>query len=257
VTEPTDAASVLSDERRERYGAQLAVEGFDELAQARLQRASVHVVGAGARGCIAAAYLAAAGVGHIAVIDGAQVTTDQLYRQLLHFTPDVTANKAESLRAKLALTNPEVHVDPFPANVDASNAEMILLGADCVLDCTNDRATSRLLNASCVKAGLPAIFGWADGWRGSLFSVLPGRSACLQCAEPVGTGPQDGVEAQFAAALGPVAGTIGSMQALEALKIVSGAGKPHSDGILLLDGRDLTCRTEAVSRRPDCICASG
>jgi molybdopterin/thiamine biosynthesis adenylyltransferase len=234
----------------ERYDAQIAVEGWGDAAQARLAAANVLIVGAGARGCAAAGYMAAAGVGRIGVVDGDQVALAELHRQLLHFTPDVTANKAESVRAKLALINDEVHVDPFPANVDERNAEMILEGADCVVDCTNARDASLLINDGCAAAGRPVVFGGTDGWRGWLMAVVPGESACLRCADAP-------LDAEVSPALGPVAGAIGSLQALEALKALSGAA-PSAAGVLLrLDGRGLGWVREPVARRPDCICARG
>jgi adenylyltransferase/sulfurtransferase len=237
----------------ERYEAQLAVPDWDDAAQERLAAASVFVVGAGARGSVAAGYLTAAGVAHLSVVDGDQVALQDLNRQLLHFTPDVTANKSESVRAKLALINLEVHVDPFPANVDENNVEFILEGADLVVDCTNDYATSRLINDQCVKDGRTFILGGTDGWRGSMMTVIPGTTSCLRCTEPEGFELPPPMEP----ALGPIAGTIGSMQALEAMKILGQIGEPRTDVISILNGQDLTWEHPPVPRRADCSCAGG
>jgi molybdopterin/thiamine biosynthesis adenylyltransferase len=237
----------------ERYADQLAVPDWDDAAQARLATANVFVVGAGARGSIAAGYLTAAGAAHLNIVDGDQVALQDLNRQLLHFTPDVAANKSESVRAKLALINLDVHVDPFPANVDENNVGFILEGADLVVDCTNDYATSGLINDQCVKDGRPLIVGGTDGWRGSLMTVLPGVTSCLRCAEPDGFDTPPPMEPS----LGPIAGTVGSLQALEALKVLGQIGEPRTDVVSILDGRTLAWTHEPVERRPDCICAGG
>jgi adenylyltransferase/sulfurtransferase len=237
----------------ERFSAQLDVPGWDDVAQARLTASTVFVIGAGARGGVVAGYLAASGVGHLNLVDGDDLSLSELNRQLLHFTPDVTANKSESVRAKIALLNPEVHVDPFPADLDESNLEMILEAAEFVVDCANDYATSRLINDHCVQKGIRAVLGGTSGWQGSLLTVLPGESGCLRCAEPEGfEAPGDPKPS-----LGPVSGAIGSLQALEMLKIVSGIGKTSAGAIKLLDARDLTWSDQPVQRMADCICARG
>jgi adenylyltransferase/sulfurtransferase len=237
----------------ERYEDQLRAPEWDDAAQERLAASNVFVVGGGARGSVAAGYLTAAGIGHLSIVDGDQVALQDLNRQVLHFTPDVTANKSESVRAKLALINLEVHVDPFPANIDESNVALILDDADLVLDCSNVYETSRLLNDHCVKAGIPVVLGSADGWRGSLMTVLPGKSGCLRCAEP----DDFEVPPPMEASLGPIAGTIGSLQALEALKIIGQIGEPRVDVVSILDGRDLTWDHQTAPRMADCICAPG
>ncbi|MGH2906145.1 MAG: HesA/MoeB/ThiF family protein [Solirubrobacterales bacterium] len=231
----------------ERYAAQGQIAGWGEAAQQRLREAHVFVVGAGARGCVVAGLLAAAGAGKLSVVDGSQVALESLTRQLLHFTPDVNANRAESVRAKLALQNPDAHVDAFPADVDAQNVAMILQGASCVVDCANDFSVSRLINDHCVEAGVPYVFGATDGWNGALLSVGAKAPNCLRCVEQVAN----------SAALGPVAATIGSLQALEAMKFVGGVGEPRESALLRLTGDDLSIATEPLTCSPDCICARG
>lgn len=235
----------------ERYETQLAVPDWDAAAQRRLSAANVFVVGAGARGGVAAGYLTAAGVGHLSIVDGDQITLQDLNRQLLHYTPDVTVNKSESVRAKLALINIEVHVDPFPAQVDAANVGFIFEGADLIVDCSNDYSTTQLINDNCLAKRIPLVTGSTDGWRGSLMTVLPGESSCLRCAE------SDGFEIPepTQAALGPIAGTIGSLQALEALKIIGQVGAPRTGSLSILDARDLSWTHALVRRSPDCSCA--
>jgi len=242
----------LSDAEVERYSRQLVLEEWSADAQERLRAASAIVVGAGALGSPAAAYLAAAGVGRIGIVDSDRVELSNLQRQPLHFTPDVGTNKAESAAAKLGVLNPEVTVEPYPVRLDAANADAIVAGADVVLDCSDTFATRYLVNDACCAARVALVEAGVIGFEGLVMAIRPGESACYRCAFP-SPPPPDALRAcRDYGVLGPVAAVVGSLQALEALKLLAGVGEPLLDRFLQFDGRDVSHLLVATSRRPDC-----
>jgi adenylyltransferase/sulfurtransferase len=245
----------LSAEEVERYSRQLVLPEWSGEAQLRLKTASALVVGAGALGSPAALYLTAAGVGRVGVLDDGVVEISNLQRQVLHFTPDLGAPKAESARVKLGFLNPEAVVDPYPVHLDASNAEAIVSGQDVVVDCSDTFETRYLVNDACCAAGVPLVEGGVLGLSGLVLSVRPGRSACYRCAFP--TPPRDEQKCADLGMLGPVAGVLGSLQALEALKLLTGVGELPGDRIVEFDGLTLQQTLVRTSRRADCsACAT-
>lgn len=246
----------LSDQELKRYSRQLVLPDFGVEAQLTLKQARVVVVGAGALGAPVAGYLAAAGVGRIDIIDGDQVELSNLQRQLLHFQPDVGHSKAESVAGKLGLLNSEVLAQPFPARLEDKNAAALLTGHDVVVDCSDNFDTRYLVNATCVGEGLPLVEGGVVGLLGLVTTIIPGSSACYRCMFPEADRVNAGDNCEEAGILGAVAGTVGSIQALEAIKLVAGLGRPLTDRVLQIDGSDLTLTTVRAQRRPDCpVCA--
>jgi adenylyltransferase/sulfurtransferase len=242
----------LSDSEVERYSRQLVLPEWGAEAQERLRAASAIVVGAGALGSPAAAYLTGAGVGRIGIVDSDRVDLSNLHRQPLHFTPDVGTNKAESAAAKLGVLNPEVTVEPYPVTLDDANATAIVAGADVVVDCSDNFATRYTLNDGCCATGTPLVEGGVVGLEGMVMSIRPGESACYRCAFPTPPPPEAVRTCRDAGVLGPVAGVIGSLQALEALKLLTGVGEPLLDRFLQFDGTAVGHVVVAASRRADC-----
>jgi molybdopterin/thiamine biosynthesis adenylyltransferase len=242
----------LSDADLERYSRQLVLPEWSGAAQARLKEASVMVVGAGALGSPVLAYLAGAGVGRLGVVDHDTVELSNLPRQPLHFTPDAGANKAESAAAKLGLMNPNSVVEPYPARLGRMNAEAMLMGADLVVDCSDSFATRYTVNEACCTLGIPLVEGGVLGFDGLVMAIKPGESACYRCAFPVE--PEEGSvpTCREAGVLGPVAGIVGSMQALEGLKLLTNALPPLLDKFVQIDARTLELTIVSTSRRPDC-----
>jgi molybdopterin/thiamine biosynthesis adenylyltransferase len=242
----------LSDAERERYSCQLASPGWTEREQEELKGSTAIVVGAGGLGSAAAVYLAAAGVGRIGIVDSEAVELSGLARQPLHYTPDVGIGKADNAVVKLGALNPETEVDAYPVRVDGSNAEAIVSGADVVLDCSGSRATRYVVNDACCAEGVALVTAaWATA-SGRVLSIRPGRSACYRCALPTeadGTADSPGKEL---GGFGAVAGVVGSIQVLEAIKLLSGVGEPLTDRVLHLDARDLSQRLVATKRRAGC-----
>jgi adenylyltransferase/sulfurtransferase len=242
----------LSPDEFRRYSRQLVMSEWSAAAQEALRSARAIVVGVGALGSPVATYLAAAGVGQIGLVDGDEVELSNLHRQPLHFTPDVGGGKAESAAAKLALLNPEVMVEPYPATLGADNAEAIVTGADVVVDCSDSFETRYLVNDACCAQGIPLVEAGVVAFEGLVLSIRPGKSACYRCAFPEPPPADSRRSCREAGVLGAMAGIVGSIQALEALKLLSGVGEPLLDTVLRLDGADLEQTLVATSRRDGC-----
>ena len=246
----TPAAFPLSGAELERYGRQLALPEWGLAQQTALREARVLVVGAGALGSPVALYLAGAGVGRLGILDDDAVEPSNLHRQLLHFTPDVGVPKAESAAAKLRFLNPDVVIEPYRVRLEPSNAAALVEGQDLVVDCSDAFATRYAVNAACCAARVPLVEAGVSGLTGLVMSVRPGETACYRCAFPAE--PADAESCAEAGVLGPAAGVVGSLQALEALRLLGGLDGALIDGFLqidLLDGAFVRVRT---TRRPGC-----
>jgi molybdopterin/thiamine biosynthesis adenylyltransferase len=234
----------------ERYSRQLVLPEWSEAAQNALAAAHVLVVGAGALGSPVALYLAGAGVGRLGVVDGDDVELSNLHRQLLHYTPDVGVPKAHSAAAKLGFLNPDVIVEPYQVRLDAANAAGLVADADLVVDCSDSFETRYAVNAACCAARIPLVEAGVLGMAGLVMSIRPGEAACYRCAFP--EPPPDAPSCATAGILGPAAGVLGSLQALEALKLLTGVGEPLVGAFLQADLATLSFLRVAVDRRADC-----
>ena len=248
--EPEPAAPDFTDAEIERYSRQLVLPEWGAAAQLALAEASVLVIGAGALGSPVALYLAGAGVGRMGIVDDDVVELSNLHRQLLHFTPDLGVAKSESAAAKLRFLNPDVVVEPYQMRVDAENAAAIVEGQDLVVDCSDAFATRYAVNAACCAARIPLVEAGVLGLAGMVMSVKPGRTACYRCAFP--HAPEDAPRCADAGVLGPAAGVIGSLQALEAMKLLTGVAPAIADGFLQVDLATAEFLRVNTSRRPGC-----
>ncbi len=242
----------LSERELERYSRQLVLPEWSGAAQERLSAANVMLIGAGALGSPVGQYLAAAGVGRIGVVDDDAVELSNLNRQPLHFTPDISLMKAENAKVKLSALNEDMVVESYPARLDATNAEALLLGADAVVDCSDSFETRYTVNAACCANGIPLVEAGVLGFAGLVMSIVPGRSACYRCAFPVEPPAGSVPSCREAGVLGAMAGIVGSIQALEALKLLTGVGEPLLDRILQIEGATLTFTTVTTERQDDC-----
>jgi molybdopterin-synthase adenylyltransferase len=231
----------------DRYSRQLVLPEWSEAAQRAVGEASVLVVGAGALGSPVATYLAGAGVGRLGIVDEGDVELSNLHRQHLHFTPDVGVPKAHSAAAKLGFLNPEVVIEPYQAGFNHTMVE----AQDLVVDCTDSFATRYAVNAACCAAGVPLVQGGVTGLTGIVMAIRPQQTACYRCAFPTPPPPDAWPSCAEAGVLGPAAGVVGSLQALEALKLL--AGLPAlTDAFLQIDLALLDFLRVAVGRREDC-----
>jgi molybdopterin/thiamine biosynthesis adenylyltransferase len=242
----------LSDADLERYSRQLVLPEWSEAAQLALREASVLIIGAGALGSPVAAYLAGAGVGRLGLVDDDDVELSNLHRQHLHFTPDLGVPKAESAAAKLRFLNPDVLVEAYRVRLDETSAPGLVAGHDLVVDCSDSFATRYAVNAACCAAGVALVEGGVLGTSGLVMAIRPGESACYRCAFAEPPPPGSAPSCAEAGVLGPAAGVIGSLQALEALKLLTGFQPPALNSFLQVDLADPALLRVAVARRPDC-----
>jgi adenylyltransferase/sulfurtransferase len=241
-----------SDEELERYSRQLVMPEWSGAAQERLARARVMVVGLGALGTPVAAYLAGAGVGRLELVDSDSVELSNLHRQTLHGTPEIGLAKVTSAARRLADLNPHVEVDALRVRLDPGTAPELVAGASLVVDCSDSFSTRYAVNDACCAARVPLVEAGVLGLEGLLLSISPGESACYRCTFPTPPPPDALASCREAGVLGPMAGIVGSYQALEALKLLAGVGEPLLDRVLRLDGRDASQTLVATRRRPDC-----
>ncbi len=246
----------LTDEQLRRYSRQLILAEVGGAGQRRLFEARVLVVGAGGLGSAAALYLAAAGVGTLGLVDPDAVELSNLNRQILHGTKDLDRPKVDSAQGRLEDLNPDVRVVAHRARVSAENVVGLLSGYGVVVEGSDSLETKLLVNDTCVALGLPVVVAGIVGWDGQLLVVRPGEGACYRCAVPAAPPAGAVPSCQDAGILGPVAGVVGSLQAIEALKLC--LGQPAATGELCLyDGRAGTIARVAVRRDPACAACGG
>ncbi len=238
-----------------RYGRHLLLPEIGLEGQERLRNASVLVVGAGGLGSPAALYCAAAGFGRLGIADADTVDPSNLQRQILYSEPDIGASKVERAVLRLREFNRGVRVEPIQVRVDASNALAIVAEYDLVIDATDNFETRYLLADVSALTGRPVVHGAVHGFEGqvSVFG-LPGRP-CYRCLHPVPPPPGLAPGCGEAGVLGAATGVIGSLQAVEAVKLAAGAGEPLAGRLLHIDlrlGRFETIEFDADPSCPAC-----
>jgi len=242
----------FSPDEVERYARHLVLAEIGGPGQQRLAAATVLIVGAGGVGSPAALYLALAGVGTIRIVDGDTVALSNLQRQILFDTADVGRSKVDVAAERLGAVNPHVCVEARHRPLTPDNAAELISGVDVVLDGTDDFATRHVVNAACVAAGVPLVSGALGRWSGQV-GVFAGRP-CYRCLVP--DVPPDAETCARVGVVGALAGVIGSMAALEAIKLITGAGEPLIGRLLLYDGLSATSRTVTLTADPACpVCA--
>ncbi len=242
----------FTEDEVERYARHLVLSEVGGPGQQALKRARVLIVGAGGVGAPAALYLAAAGVGTLGLIDHDAVALSNLQRQILFDTADVGRPKVEAAATRLEGLNPHVAVQTFAERLTAENAAARIEDFDLVLDGTDDFETRFLVNSACVAAGRPLVSGALGRWSGQV-AVFAGRP-CYRCLVP--DMPPDAETCARVGVVGALAGVVGSMAALEAIKVLTGAGRPLTGRLLLYDGLAGTARTVRIAPDPACpVCA--
>lgn len=222
----------------------------------RLADARVLIVGIGALGCPAARHLAAAGVGTLVLLDPDRVELSNLHRQILHRTSTIGSPKVESAAARLRAHFPAVRVEPRGEALTAANLADYFQGADFVIDATDGVAAKFLVNDGAVRAGRPFSHAGILGFVGQTMTVQPGRSACYRCLFPEPPQPGGVPSCQEAGVVGGIAGLIGSLQAAEAIKYLTGHGELLTDRLLTYDGLSGRWRHVRLTRNPRCpVCA--
>ncbi|MCK9277008.1 MAG: HesA/MoeB/ThiF family protein [Methanoculleus sp.] len=235
---------MLLERERERYARQMLL--FGEEGQERLKKAKVFIAGAGGLGCPIALYLAAAGIGEILLVDRDTVDRTNLNRQVLHWERDIGELKARSAEAKLREVNPDIRVNAFATTINEANVRDLVGDADLIVDALDNFPTRYLLNREALRSGIPLLHGGIRGFDGQVTTVIPGRTACLECIFP------EAPPGEVFPVVGTTAGIIGVIQANEAIKYITGTGDLLLNRLLLWDGLATTFETYAVERRPEC-----
>ncbi|MCV0440590.1 MAG: molybdopterin-synthase adenylyltransferase MoeB [Hydrogenophaga sp.] len=243
----------MDDTQLLRYSRHILLDEVGVEGQEALLASHALVIGAGGLGSPVALYLGSAGVGHITVVDHDMVDETNLQRQIAHNLARVGRPKAESVREAIAAVNPDVVVTPVLLRADDALLDTLVAQADVVLDCTDNFTTRHAINRACVKHHKPLVSGAAIRMDGQL-SVFDARSTdspCYACVFP----EDSGVEEALCATMGvfaPLVGIVGTMQAAEALKLLTGLGSRMTGQLLMLDGQDLAFSSIRLPRNPHC-----
>lgn len=239
-----------------RYSRQVVLREVGVHGQQLLRDSSALVIGLGGLGSVASLYLAGAGLGRLLIADRDRVEPANLQRQILYRAEDIGRPKTEAARERLAALNAEVQVEAFEGRLEPARLTQMIAGADVVLDCTDNFPTRFAINAGCVRAKKPLVSGAAIRFEGQLavFDARRGGGACYACLFP-----QAGEQAETceeAGILGPVVGTLGSLQALAALKLLLGRDA-SVDRLQIWNALDMSWRTFTLTRDPACtVCGS-
>ena len=247
----------FSDEELKRYSRHLVLQNVGIEGQKKISQAKVLVIGAGGLGSPVSLYLAAAGVGELGIIDDDSIDLSNLQRQIIHTTQEVGSPKVRSAAKKLNALNPCVKVNAYHCRFEASNALEIVSGYDVVVDGSDNFGTKFLVNDACVLANKPLCYGGILRFSGQVMSVKPRVSACYACIFDTPPPPDSVPSCSSAGVLGAIAGAVGSIQALEVLKIIIGIGQPLFNKILSIDALSMDFRKVSVIKNHQCrVCGA-
>lgn len=243
---------MLSDQELLRYSRQILLQHVDIDGQLKLKQSRVLIVGLGGLGSPVALYLAAAGIGELHLADFDTVDLTNLQRQIIHDSQSVGQTKVASAIARLTAINPEIALVAHSTALDADSLASAVQAVDLVLDCSDNFATRGAVNAACVAARKPLVSGAAIRLEGQLSVFDPRRpeSPCYHCL--YGHGSEAELTCSEAGVLGPLVGLVGSLQALEALKLLACFGEPLVGRLLLIDALTTRFRELKVKRDPGC-----
>lgn len=242
----------MNDDQLLRYSRQIMLPQIDIEGQQKLLAANILIIGAGGLGSPASIYLAAAGVGKVAIYDDDTVDLSNLQRQIAHYTDDIGTDKVISTQQTLKKLNPDTQVCAFKQRLTGVALDEAVQKADAVLDCSDNFKTRFAINSACVKHQTPLISGAAIRFEGQVSVFTPGShdSPCYNCLYS-----DTGEEMQNCATNGviaPITGIIGCIQALEAIKLITGAGETLTGRLLLLDGLTMEWNSMKLKKNPNC-----
>lgn len=257
-TETEADAAPVSDDLLDRYARHIVLRELGGAGQSALRRARVLIVGAGGLGAPVCLYLAGAGVGRITVADDDRVSLSNLQRQVIFTSADEGRLKAEAARDAMAARNPHIDVTALVRRIGAEDGALIA-AHDLVIDGTDSFAARAALNEACVRAGVPLIAGAIAQWEGQITIWDPARGApCMACVFPNPPAPGLAPDCAAAGVVGPLPGVIGAAMALEAIKLIAGAGAPLRGRLMIFDGLYGENRVMKIARRADCpVCGTG
>ena len=238
---------MLTPDELTRYDRQIIIYGFGEEGQEKLKKAKVFVAGAGGLGSPVSIYLVAAGIGHLRIADHDAVEMSNLNRQILHWQENIGVKKVDSAADKLGRFNPDVKVEGLTETISEANADELIGDADIIVDAMDNLPTRYLLNKTAIRKNIPFVHGAVNGFEGRAMTVIPGKSACLNCI-------YHGVELprEKFPVIGVTPAVIGSIQATEVIKYLTGLGNLLSGRLLNYDGLSMTFSEFEVNLDPDC-----
>ncbi|MBF0342723.1 MAG: HesA/MoeB/ThiF family protein [Nitrospirae bacterium] len=236
----------LSEEELKRYSRQMMMDGWGEETQRKLKGATVFVAGAGGLGSPVAIFLAVAGIGTIRICDFDNPDWSNLNRQILHDHTRLGLNKALSAKKTLAALNPDVEVVAFTDRIDEGNVDDLVGRADIILDCMDNFPTRYVLNECAIRKGIPLVYGSIWGMEGRLSFIHVPHTPCMRCLFP------EPPPSEVFPVLGTTPGVIGSLQALEAIKYLSGQGQNLKGRLMMWDGARVEFKSFKAHRDPQC-----
>lgn len=243
----------MDDAQLMRYARHVLLDEFGVEGQDRLLAARVLIVGVGGLGSPAAAYLAAAGVGQLVLVDDDVVELSNLQRQILHTTGRIGQTKADSGRLALAQINPDIRIDTLVERLDDARLLELAAGVDLVLDCCDNFATRHAINRACVATRTPLVSGAAIKFSGqiSVYDLRRNEAPCYHCLFPEADDVEE-LRCATTGVLGPLVGMVGSIQAAEAIKVLAGFGEPLVGRLLCVDALTMQWNTIRFKRDPAC-----
>ncbi len=238
------------------YSRQTVLPELGRRGQSKLERSKVAVVGLGGLGSASALYLALAGVGYLRLVDQDSVELNNLHRQVLYSLENLRFPKVEAATQRIQQINPNLKVEPIPENVREDNVEEVVKGMDCVVDGLDNMRTRYLINRVCAKHQIPYVFGAAIGIEGNLSVFASPETPCLECLLP-GLDDSQLPTCQTRGVLGATTGIIGTMQAMETVKLLAGIGENLKGKLMVCDFRDMYFAKIDIFKRPDCLTCQG
>ncbi|QKE62293.1 molybdopterin-synthase adenylyltransferase MoeB [Aquipseudomonas campi] len=247
----------LSDDELLRYSRQILLPQIDIAGQLKLKHSRALIVGLGGLGSPVALYLAAAGVGELHLADFDTVDLSNLQRQIIHDASQIGVSKVDSALSRLTVLNPQIKLLAHRTALDEDSLAAAVNAVDLVLDCSDNFTTREAVNAACVAAGKPLVSGAAIRLQGQLavFDPRNNLSPCYHCL--FGHGDDSQLTCSEAGVVGPLVGLVGSLQALEALKLLAVFGEPMVGRLLLIDALDSRFRELRIKRDPACSVCGG
>jgi molybdopterin-synthase adenylyltransferase len=244
----------LSDRERERYRRQLMHEGYGLQQQERLRASTAVIAGVGGLGGAAATYLAVAGIGGLRLAHAGDLTLSNMNRQTLMRDDHIGKSRVEQAQDRIRMLNPDVAVEIFNERITSGNTGMLLDRTDIALSARPNFPERRILNEACIRQEIPMVEAAMNGMDGYLFTVMPGATPCLDCVFPEHDPTWE--ELGFPV-FGAVSGMLGCMMALEAIKVLTGYGRPLGERMLVFNAYDMVFRNVKIRFDPDCPVCGG
>jgi molybdopterin-synthase adenylyltransferase len=238
---------MLTKEDLQRYDRQIMIYGFGEAGQEKLKKAKVSLAGLGGLGSPAAIYLAAAGIGTLRIADHDKVELSNLNRQVLHWEENIGKSKADSAAGKLRKLNSAIKIEPIAETITEANVAKLVGDSDLIVDAMDNLPTRYLLNKTAFEKKIPFFHGAVYGFEGRAMTVLPGKTACLNCLYHGATMPKE----KFPV-IGVTPAVIGCIQATEVIKYILGLGELLTDRLLNYDGLMMKFNEFKINRDPNC-----